>query len=125
MSCVFPRGRSLPPARLSPQAAGEKVRATETEVLVATPQKHLLTARLKLISELWDAGIKAEMLYKKDPKLLKQLQYCEDTGIPLAAIVGEQELTDGVVKLRDVATREEVDIPREKLVAEIRRRLAP
>lgn len=51
------------------------------------------------------------MLYKKDPKLLKQLQYCEDTGIPLAAIVGEQELTDGVVKLRDVATREEVSLP--------------
>ncbi|XP_063205178.1 histidine--tRNA ligase, cytoplasmic-like isoform X1 [Chroicocephalus ridibundus] len=107
------------------KASGEKVRATETEVLVATPQKQLLAARLKLISELWDAGIKAEMFYKKDPKLLKQLQYCEDTGIPLAAIVGEQELTDGVVKLRDVATREEVDIPREKLVDEIRRRLEP
>lgn len=65
------------------------------------------------------------MLYKKDPKLLKQLQYCEDTGIPLAAIVGEQELADGVVKLRDVATREQVDIPREKLIDEIRRRLEP
>ncbi|NXL39032.1 SYHC protein, partial [Glaucidium brasilianum] len=90
------------------EASGEKVRTTETQVLVATPHKHLIAARLKLISELWDAGIKAEMLYKKDPKLLKQLQYCEDTGIPLAAIVGEQELTDGVVKLRDVATREEV-----------------
>ncbi|KAM6123074.1 histidine--tRNA ligase, cytoplasmic-like [Phoenicopterus ruber ruber] len=107
------------------KASGEKVRTTETQVLVATPQKHLLAARLKLISELWDAGIKAEMLYKKDPKLLKQLQYCEDTGIPLAAIVGEQELADGVVKLRDVATREEVDIPREKLVDVIRRRLEP
>ncbi|NXT90467.1 SYHC protein, partial [Anhinga rufa] len=90
------------------KASGEKFRTTETQVLVATPQKRLLAARLKLISELWDAGIKAEMLYKKDPKLLKQLQYCEDTGIPLAAIVGEQELTDGVVKLRNVATREEV-----------------
>ncbi|NXE99488.1 SYHC protein, partial [Menura novaehollandiae] len=90
------------------KASGEKLRTTETEVLVATPQKHLLAARLTLISELWDARIKAEMLYKKDPKLLKQLQYCEDMGIPLAAIVGEQELADGVVKLRDVATREEV-----------------
>ncbi|NWT73410.1 SYHC protein, partial [Prunella himalayana] len=90
------------------EASGEKLRTTETQVLVATPQKHLLAARMKLISELWDAGIKAEMLYKKDPKLLKQLQYCEDTGIPLAAIVGEQELADGVVKLRDVATRKEV-----------------
>uniref|UniRef100_A0A8C5ILV2 histidine--tRNA ligase n=1 Tax=Junco hyemalis TaxID=40217 RepID=A0A8C5ILV2_JUNHY len=107
------------------QASGEKLRTTETQVLVATPQKHLLAARMKLISELWDAGIKAEMLYKKDPKLLKQLQYCEDTGIPLAAIVGEQELADGVVKLRDVATRKEVDIPREKLIDEIRRRLEP
>lgn len=48
------------------------------------------------------------MLYKKNPKLLNQLQYCEDTGIPLVAIVGEQELKDGVVKLRIVATREEV-----------------
>ncbi|NWI13698.1 SYHC protein, partial [Crypturellus soui] len=92
------------------KASGEKVRVTETQVLVATPHKHLLTARLKLISELWDAGIKAEMLYKKDPKLLKQLQYCEDTGIPLVAIIGEQELTDGVVKLRVVTTREEVRI---------------
>lgn len=50
----------------------------------------------------------AEILYKKNPKLLNQLQYCEETGIPLVAIVGEQELKDGVVKLRDVATREEV-----------------
>nr|XP_009683037.1 PREDICTED: histidine--tRNA ligase, cytoplasmic-like isoform X3 [Struthio camelus australis] len=107
------------------KASGEKVRTTETQVLVATPQKHLLGARLKLISELWEAGIKAEMLYKKDPKLLKQLQYCEDTGIPLVAIIGEQELTDRVVKLRDVTTREEVNIPREKLADEIRRRLEP
>ncbi|XP_031462933.1 histidine--tRNA ligase, cytoplasmic-like isoform X2 [Phasianus colchicus] len=107
------------------KAAGEKVRTTETQVMVATPQKHLLSARLKLISELWDAGIKAEMMYRKDPKLLKQLQYCEDMGIPLVAIIGEQELRDGVVKLRDVATREEVDIPREELAAEIRRRLKP
>ncbi|KFP81270.1 Histidine--tRNA ligase, cytoplasmic, partial [Acanthisitta chloris] len=110
VSCRFPQSWSLPLVCLSLQASGEKLRTTETQVLVATPHKHLLAARLKLISELWDAGIKAEMLYKKDPKLLKQLQYCEDTGIPLAAIVGEQELADGVVKLRDVTTREEVRV---------------
>ncbi|XP_025071889.1 histidine--tRNA ligase, cytoplasmic-like isoform X3 [Alligator sinensis] len=105
------------------KASKEKIRTTETQVLVAAPQKHFLAARLKLISELWDAGIKAEMLYRENPKLLKQLHYCEDTGIPLAAIIGEQELKDGVVKLRDVATRQEVDIPRQKLLEEIRRRL--
>lgn len=52
--------------------------------------------------------LQAEVLYKKNPKLLSQLQHCEETGIPLVAILGEQELKDGVVKLRDVASREEV-----------------
>ncbi|NXF12972.1 SYHC protein, partial [Smithornis capensis] len=104
------------------EASEEKIRTTETQVLVASAQKKLLEERLKLISELWDAGIKAEMLYKKNPKLLNQLQYCEETGIPLVAIVGEQELKDGVVKLRVVATREEVNIRRESLVEEIRTR---
>uniref|UniRef100_A0A8B9C944 histidine--tRNA ligase n=1 Tax=Anser brachyrhynchus TaxID=132585 RepID=A0A8B9C944_9AVES len=104
------------------EASEEKIRTTETQVLVASAQKKLLEERLKLISELWDAGIKAEILYKKNPKLLNQLQYCEDTGIPLVAIVGEQELKDGVVKLRVVATREEVNIRRENLIEEIRMR---
>ncbi|XP_077680661.1 histidine--tRNA ligase, cytoplasmic-like isoform X6 [Eretmochelys imbricata] len=90
------------------EVSKEKIRTTETQVLVATPQKNFLDVRLKLISELWDSGIKAEMLYKKNPKLLNQLQYCEDMGIPLAAIVGEQELKNGIVKLRVVASREEV-----------------
>lgn len=38
----------------------EKVRTTETQVLVASAQKKLLEERLKLVSELWDAGIKVE-----------------------------------------------------------------
>ncbi|XP_067423001.1 histidine--tRNA ligase, cytoplasmic isoform X3 [Emydura macquarii macquarii] len=103
------------------EASEEKVRTTETQVLVAAAQKKLLEERLKLISELWDSGIKAEMLYKRNPKLLNQLQYCEDTGIPLVAIIGEQELKDGVIKLRVVATREEVNVRRENLTEEIKR----
>lgn len=34
------------------------MRTTETQVLVASAQKKLLEERLKLVSELWDAGIK-------------------------------------------------------------------
>uniref|UniRef100_A0A671MXT6 histidine--tRNA ligase n=1 Tax=Sinocyclocheilus anshuiensis TaxID=1608454 RepID=A0A671MXT6_9TELE len=90
------------------ETSSEKVRTTETQVLVASAQKNLLEERLKLTSELWNAGVKAEVLYKKNPKLLSQLQHCEETGIPLVAILGEQELKDGVVKLRNVASREEV-----------------
>uniref|UniRef100_A0A671VCW4 histidine--tRNA ligase n=1 Tax=Sparus aurata TaxID=8175 RepID=A0A671VCW4_SPAAU len=89
------------------EASAEKVRTTEVQVMVASAQKNLLEEKLKLITELWNAGIKAEVMYKKNPKLLSQLQHCEESGIPLVAILGEQELKDGVVKLRVVATREE------------------
>ncbi|XP_053179920.1 histidine--tRNA ligase [Scomber japonicus] len=104
------------------EASAEKVRTTEVQILVASAQKNLLEEKLKLITELWKAGIKAEVMYKKNPKLLSQLQYCEEMGIPLVAILGEQELKDGVVKLRAVATREELDISRSDLIGEIRKR---
>ncbi|XP_049505350.1 histidine--tRNA ligase, mitochondrial isoform X1 [Panthera uncia] len=103
---------------------GQKIRTTETQVFVATPQKNFLHERLKLIAELWDAGIKAELLYKNNPKLLTQLYYCEDMGIPLVVIIGEQEMKEGIIKLRSVASREEVAIKRENLVAEIQKRLS-
>ncbi|XP_077433181.1 histidine--tRNA ligase isoform X1 [Vanacampus margaritifer] len=104
------------------EALALKIRTTEVQVMVASAQKNLMEERLKLVTELWNSGIKAEVMYKRNPKLLSQLQYCEESGIPFVAILGEQELKDGVVKLRVVATREEVDISRPSLVDEIRRR---
>ena len=67
----------------------------------------------------------AEQSYKRNPKLLAQLQYCEEMGIPLALIVGESELAKGVVKLRQVDTRQEIEVPREKLAEEVRKLLKP
>ena len=49
-----------------------------------------------------------ENSYKKNPKLLQQLQYCEENGIPLAIVIGESEIKDNVVKIRNVAERFEV-----------------
>jgi len=74
---------------------------------------------MKLCNMLWGADIKAEQPYKKNPKMLNQLQYCEDNGIPLAVIIGESELEKGVVKLRDISTREETEVSRDQLVAAI------
>ena len=99
------------------------VRQIETEVYVASAQKNLMEERMKLCADLWDGGIKAEQSYKKNPKMLTQLQYCEAESIPFALIVGESELQQGIVKLRTIATREEVDIARENVISEIKSRL--
>ncbi|KAI8499948.1 Histidine--tRNA ligase, cytoplasmic [Branchiostoma belcheri] len=106
------------------EAAEGKVRTTETQVYVASGQKNMLEERMKLCNLLWEGGIKTELSYKKNPKLLNQFQYAEDHGIPFLAIIGEQELKDGVVKVRNTSTREEETFPREKLLEEIRTRVS-
>ncbi|KAJ1358995.1 hypothetical protein KIN20_017583 [Parelaphostrongylus tenuis] len=100
-----------------------QVRTTETEIFIASAQKNLLEERMKLCGSLWDEGFKVEMSYKANPKLLNQLQYCEDRLIPLALIVGERELQDGVVKLRYVQTRIEQDVRLPELVSTLRNAL--
>lgn len=100
-----------------------KLRTSETEVFVASAQKQLVRERMEICAELWDQGLKVEHSYKQNPKLLAQLQYCEERAIPLAIIIGQSELERGVVKLRNVATREEVEVPRGQLSSEIRKHL--
>lgn len=59
---------------------------------------------LKLISSL----LKAEFVYKEDPKLLNQFQSSEESGIPFCIIIGEEELKDGFLTLRETFSRKEV-----------------
>jgi histidyl-tRNA synthetase len=47
----------------------------------------------------------------------KQFKNATESGARLALIYGEEELAKGVVKLRDLAKREEVEIPRDQVVA--------
>lgn len=100
-----------------------KLRTTEVEVYVASAHKGLHERRLEIVSQLWDGGIKAEHSYKSNPKLLAQLQHCEENQIPYAIILGDSELERGVVKLREVQTRNEEELPLENLAALLRQRL--
>ena len=49
------------------------------------------------------------MAYKKDPRFLNQVQYCEQQAVPLMVVVGEEEMKNGGVKVRSVKTKEEVN----------------
>uniref|UniRef100_A0AAG5DV50 histidine--tRNA ligase n=1 Tax=Anopheles atroparvus TaxID=41427 RepID=A0AAG5DV50_ANOAO len=107
---------------LEAKAAG-KTRTNETEVYVASAHKGLHLKRLEILNTLWSAGIKAEHSYKLNPKLLAQLQHCEEYQIPFAIVLGDGELSRGVVKLREIVTRKEEEVALDALVDEIRKRL--
>jgi len=101
-----------------------KIRTVETQVCVITAQKNLVEERMKIVSELWQAGIRSEHSYKRNPKMLTQLQFCEESGIPYAVVIGESEIAAGIVKLRDVSSREEVEVKRDELVSALKQRLS-
>ena len=63
------------------------------------------------------------MSYKQNPKSLSQFQTCEEIGVPLAVIIASSEKENNTVKLRTVSTREEVTVPREEMVTEIKKLL--
>lgn len=105
-------------------AEGVKMRTNNVDVYVTSVHKGLYEKRLKIIGDLWNAGIRAEHSYKLNPKLLVQLQHCEEYGIPFAVVFGDSELDRGVVKLREVLSRNEDEIPLGGLADEIKKRLS-
>lgn len=63
------------------------------------------------------------MSYKANPKLLGQLQTCEELAIPWAIIIGQSELEKGVVKLRGVISRHEEEVERSNLLEVLKAKL--
>ncbi|GAX78396.1 hypothetical protein CEUSTIGMA_g5838.t1 [Chlamydomonas eustigma] len=96
--------------------AGVVIRATETQVLVASIGNGMQVKRMEVASMLWRAGIKAEFGYKPNPKMGDQLNHAFDSGIPYMVLFGEDELSRGVVKVKDIAAKSEEAVPYEGLV---------
>jgi len=95
--------------------------AQHTRKCWLSAQKNMLDERLKLVNELWTAGIQAEIILKNNPKLLNQFQYCEEHSIPYSVVIGESELQNGVVQLRNTTSREQVECSRATLCDDIKK----
>ncbi|XP_035796400.1 histidine--tRNA ligase-like isoform X2 [Anopheles albimanus] len=123
VSIGFERIYSLLESKALQSGDQDKVRITKTQLYVASAHKGLLLKRLEILNKLWGAGIKAEHSYKRDPKLLAQLRYCEEQYIPYALILGDAELDRGVVKLRSVFGRQEEELKLDSFVDAVLDRL--
>ena len=70
---------------------------------------------LKLLRTVREAGIAAE-LYPDAVKMAKQFKYADDKGIPFVAIIGEQEMKQGIVTVKDMKSGEQKAVKGEELV---------
>jgi len=70
-----------------------------------------LSDQIALAAELRDAGFAVE-LYPEDRKLGAQLKYADRRGLPVAVIVGEDELAAGTCQLKDLRDGSTADVAR-------------
>lgn len=82
-----------------------------------------LSQAAELVSELWDAKVKAEYMVNK--RVMKHIDRAVESGIPWMILVGERELNEGIVRLKDTTTKEDISIPRSRILEELQRRLSP
>jgi histidyl-tRNA synthetase len=81
---------------------GESSAGSVTEVLVTTMDRKMLGEYQKLVVELRDAGFNAEIFLKPKARLGDQLKYASFWHIPYAVILGEDELKEGKVTIKDL-----------------------
>ena len=74
---------------------------TTTKVLFVNFGEAEATASLKHIKKLRASGISAE-IFPESSKMKKQMGYANDYGIPFVAIIGETELANGTIMLKDM-----------------------
>ena len=73
---------------------------------------------LPVLSAARDAGIRAE-IYPDSAKMKKQMSYANDKNIPFVAIVGENEMNEGKLTLKNMTTGEQALVTPEELLAAI------
>jgi histidyl-tRNA synthetase len=81
--------------------------AKKTRVLVTIFNPYLQGQAVKVAQQLRSAGINTE-LYPDTDKLDKQFKYADKKGISYALVVGEEEVRNGTVTLKNLATRQQV-----------------
>lgn len=105
------------------ESEGVQLPCPDTLEVFVTYMGEAKLAAFRLVEALREAGIKADMDHC-GRSLKAQFKFANKTGAPLTATLGEEELAQGVVKLRDMNTRQERVAPLAQAAEAVREMLA-
>ena len=86
-----------------------------TKVLFTNMGKRELLYTIPIVKHLREAGVSAE-IYTDETKLKKQFDYAEKRGIPFLAIIGEDEVTNSKISLKNLSTAEQKNVDKQVIV---------
>ncbi|BEJ16155.1 hypothetical protein CspHIS471_0507600 [Cutaneotrichosporon sp. HIS471] len=111
------------------RAQEAKPRSKETDVYIMALGGGLLPERMKFAKKLWDAGIKAEFMYKAKPKAPAQWSQADADQVRFVAILAPNELANGIVRIKEqgveraAGTDNGEEVSMDKVVEYLRERL--
>jgi histidyl-tRNA synthetase len=79
---------------------------------------------LALAGELRAAGLRVDV-YPEPDKIGKQFKYASSRGIPIVAVLGEDEIAKGLVAVKDMKTGEQRMVPRGEVAAAVSKSQPP
>ncbi|PWL24096.1 MAG: histidine--tRNA ligase [Fluviicola sp. XM-24bin1] len=73
-----------------------------------------------MVKKMREAGVSSE-LYPKSAKMNKQMKYANDRGVKFVALVGKNEMEQGVLRIKNMDTGEQDDIQPDALVNHLKK----
>jgi histidyl-tRNA synthetase len=110
-------------ARLKEVNLLQPLSRTPAEVLVTTLDPGSLERYLRIAASLRTADINTEV-YLERAKIGKQFEYANKKGFRIAITAGADEFARGTVKIKDLSTQSEADVPLDKVVPSVRTMLS-
>ena len=89
-----------------------------SQVIVTVFNEETLSESIKVANTLRDAGYRV-VLYPEFDKMGKQFKYADRLNIPVAVILGPDELEKSEVAVKNLRTREQVNVSREMLIEQV------
>jgi len=88
------------------------------KVFVAAVNDAVRQRTMEIVQFLRSSGVPADFDLKRRT-LAKQLEYADSVAIPFSIIVGQREIEKGIVKLRNMKKREEIELKLEEVPRKI------
>ncbi|MBK9163607.1 MAG: histidine--tRNA ligase [Acidobacteria bacterium] len=98
--------------------------STPADVMVTIWSEETVAESLKLAAELRSAGLRATV-YPEPDKFGKQMKYADQIKVPYVAVLGESEIAEGKVTLKNMKTGEQEPVDRDQLVLTSPRKKIP
>ncbi|HEX9060683.1 MAG TPA: histidine--tRNA ligase [Clostridia bacterium] len=97
----------------------EGKRATPTTLLII-PMKDTMNYAINFSTTARNAGIATEV-YLNEGKMGKMFGYADKLGIPYVVVIGEDEIKEGVLKLKDMSTGEQIPLTPDDIIEKLKK----